>query len=86
MLITYLNNAATIAMGDEFDGFVDENYERELIPESMVLFCGFQMAHYIFDLQIIFMKLSWNSQIKSTQLRIMPGICNTVQPFLRPSR
>ena len=27
----YLNNASTIAMGDEFDGFVDENYERELI-------------------------------------------------------
>ena len=54
MLITYLNNAATIAMGDEFDGFVDENYERELIPESMVLFCGFQMAHYIFDLLHIY--------------------------------
>ena len=66
MVIIYLNNVATIAMGDEFDGFVDENYERELIPESMVLFCGFQMAHNIFNLRTIFAKLAWNSQIKST--------------------
>ena len=50
----YLNNALTIAMGDEFDGFVGENYIRELIYlidifDSMLLLCGFQIAHDIFN-------------------------------------
>ena len=50
VLIMYFNNASTIAMGDEFDGFVDENYERELASESMILPFGFQIAHDIFNL------------------------------------
>ena len=42
-LVMYLNNAVSIAVGDEFDGFVDENYERELISESMLPHCGFEL-------------------------------------------
>ena len=43
----YLNNASTIAVGDEFDGFVDKNYISEFIYlidtfDSMLPLCGFQ--------------------------------------------
>ena len=37
VLIAYLNDVTTIAMGDEFDGFVDENYEREFIYIYLII-------------------------------------------------